>query len=154
MSKMTGNLKCEASRIVVCINFKDTDNLHMIVDNLDFAKLYCKKYPKYVWEHWGIQHKTKESKIDFWQDTCKKLFTTCKSLVFFRWECHTNMKECKTRICECSFTYNRKNHLITAGRRGGTQMIFKPHIFGKLFEIIKHGAKRNWIFVFHKKICI
>ncbi len=44
----------------------------------------------------------------------------------------------KREICECSFTYNRRNHLITAGRRGGTQFVFKPDVFAKLFEVIKH----------------
>lgn len=44
----------------------------------------------------------------------------------------------KTKICECSFSYNRRKHLITAGRRSGTQFIFKPEIFIKNFEIIKH----------------
>jgi len=47
----------------------------------------------------------------------------------------------KTEICECSFTYNRRKHLITAGRRGGTQFVFKPDVFAKLFTIIKHPEK-------------
>jgi len=46
-------------------------------------------------------------------------------------------------ICECSFTYNRKNHLITAGRRGGTQFIFKPEIFAELFQIVKHVISKE-----------
>lgn len=44
----------------------------------------------------------------------------------------------KIEICECSFTYNRRKHLITAGRRSGTQFVFKPHVFANLFEVIKH----------------
>jgi len=51
--------------------------------------------------------------------------------------------EQKTKICECSFTYNRKKHMITAGRRCGTQLIFKPEKFIKNFEIIKHGVLDN-----------
>lgn len=52
------------------------------------------------------------------------------------------MQHGKREICECSFTYNKNKHLITAGRRGGTQFVFKPHIFAKLFRIIKHEGNR------------
>ena len=53
------------NKSVVCISFKKDDTTHMLVDNLEFAKSYCKKYPIYDWESWSIQHKTKEDEIDF-----------------------------------------------------------------------------------------
>lgn len=69
MNNNTSNLKCLEGKYqnkgVVCITFKTDGTTHMIVDNLEFAKAYCKKYPIYEWESWCIQHKTKEDKIEF-----------------------------------------------------------------------------------------
>lgn len=42
-------------RSVVCITFNKDNTLHMIVDNLEFAKQYCKVHPDFDWEQWTVQ---------------------------------------------------------------------------------------------------